>query len=410
MATQAKNGLGGNGAGTRVDALRELLGKDVLMLPWPMGSKGTARKWGHLRAAKMNNIAYLMKLEEGNIGVALGPVSGGLCSIDWDEEEWLYAFLDCNPALRDTLRTKGERGCNLWVRCEGEYPASFKMKLAASPRESVGEWRAEGNQTIISGRHPSGCDYSFIVQKRPVEVAYGSLKWPEGIIAHSAHSAHRHTEDSAHSVLSALSGSLKRSQAGSESGLFSLFWDFVPTERGQSDNDLWAMAGRLKTWEKREGRLATPSERVELFKSWWAESREFVDPSMDMAAYLAKWLSNCDRRQRADDETAVTVAWQKTVSEDLPKEAAAVYEVDLSSKMRLLIALCRNLQQLSGGQSFFLTCREAGDLIEIPFRTVAYWFQILCTEGGPCHLLQKLSTGSQVERKANEYAYLPLLK
>ena len=65
----------------RISRLRELLGPAVL-LPWPSGSKGNRRKWKHLQLTDMDD-DYLAKLKKaGNIGVALGRVSGGLVTID----------------------------------------------------------------------------------------------------------------------------------------------------------------------------------------------------------------------------------------------------------------------------------------------------------------------------------------
>ena len=54
------------------DYLHNLLGQDVLLLPWPKGSKGTKRRWKHLATADMANPKHLAKLNRAtNIGVAL---------------------------------------------------------------------------------------------------------------------------------------------------------------------------------------------------------------------------------------------------------------------------------------------------------------------------------------------------
>jgi hypothetical protein len=59
--------------------LMDLLGEPVLLLSWPLGKKGTQKKWKHFEAATvMKDLAYLRKLGESNIGVALGDKSGGL--------------------------------------------------------------------------------------------------------------------------------------------------------------------------------------------------------------------------------------------------------------------------------------------------------------------------------------------
>src|SRR5678809_1433194 len=69
----------------RIARLREPIGPAVL-LRWPSGSKGYPRQWKHLTAADMTE-GYLAKFNaDCNVGVALGKVSGGLASIDFDED------------------------------------------------------------------------------------------------------------------------------------------------------------------------------------------------------------------------------------------------------------------------------------------------------------------------------------
>ena len=78
-----------------VDELKVLLGEPAVFINWPRGVKGSTRKWKHLRPANMTP-AYLSKLPRGNIGVALGEVSGGLCAIDLDNDAPVQPFLSAN--------------------------------------------------------------------------------------------------------------------------------------------------------------------------------------------------------------------------------------------------------------------------------------------------------------------------
>ena len=58
----------------------------------------------------MQDSKYLKKLEGSNIAVKVGSASSGLCSIDIDDDSQYQAFLNLNPALKETLQTKGQRG------------------------------------------------------------------------------------------------------------------------------------------------------------------------------------------------------------------------------------------------------------------------------------------------------------
>src|SRR6516165_1429172 len=92
----------------RIARIRELLGPAVL-LRWPSGTKGDRRKWKHLELADMTD-DYLEKLEANcNVGVALGKVSDGLVTIDFDQDQPADSFLEANPLLANTLRTRARR-------------------------------------------------------------------------------------------------------------------------------------------------------------------------------------------------------------------------------------------------------------------------------------------------------------
>ena len=161
--------------------LRGLLGPAVL-LPWPTRSKGDRRRWKHLQLADMNEANHLAKLERaGNIGVALGQVSNGLVTIDLDNDSQAYSFLAANPLLRDTLQTRASRGCNVWLRCAGDYPRS--CNLIDQSGTKIGELRGDGCQTIIIGTHPSGVAYRFVVEKPVIKIRYDAIIWPDSIVA-----------------------------------------------------------------------------------------------------------------------------------------------------------------------------------------------------------------------------------
>ena len=163
-----------------VTELKELLGEPVVFIGWPRGVKGTKRKWKHLRAEEMTP-AYLSKLPRGNIGVALGEVSGGLCAIDLDDDELVQPFLAENPRLSGTLQTHGSRGRVFWIRPIGKYPTlTFKLKTRSG--RDAGEFRSSGSQSIIWGIHPDTQQpYQFVVKKPVMTLEFNSIRWPPEI-------------------------------------------------------------------------------------------------------------------------------------------------------------------------------------------------------------------------------------
>lgn len=160
-----------------VTELLELLGGQTVLIGWSPGVKGEKRRWKSITQQHMTP-DYLARLQGANIGVSLGKISNGLCSIDIDRDEEVEPFLEVNPRLRATLRTRGARGCNLWVRIIGDYPGLSNLQREG---QKYGEWRADGGQTIVHGLHPSGVEYQRVVSAKPVEIRFEEIQWPVGV-------------------------------------------------------------------------------------------------------------------------------------------------------------------------------------------------------------------------------------
>jgi hypothetical protein len=70
-------------------------------------------------------------------------------------------------------------------------------------------------------------------------------------------------------------------------------------------------------------------------------------------------------------------------------------------KLKLLVALCAELQIAAGAATFFLACRDAGDVIGEDYRVVWGWMKKLEHD----RVLVRISTGSLSRHKANEYRF-----
>lgn len=169
---------GQNANGNPVSELVSLLGNEALLIPVRTGSKAPLLDgWTNIRVGMMQNSEYLEQLTRGNIGVSLGIASNGLCAVDVDDDDLVEPFLALNPALRNTLITKGKKGAQIWVKICGQYPSSKKIKDEFG--SDVGEWRADGNQSVIYGVHPEGMNYRRLNNVTPLVVAFDEIQWPE---------------------------------------------------------------------------------------------------------------------------------------------------------------------------------------------------------------------------------------
>ena len=187
-----------------IQKLYDLLGAETVLLPAVYGEKRPiAKAWAETTFAETQSDEYQAKLAEGNVGVVLGTSSGGLCAIDIDDDADMEPFFELNPALRHSLTTRGARGCQIWVRILADakfrqlqmprHPKMHPLKFRLGFRDKVnpsngdlaagqfGEWRADGGQSIIHGRHPDGHDYTFINEAPALEIRFRDIAWPKSI-------------------------------------------------------------------------------------------------------------------------------------------------------------------------------------------------------------------------------------
>jgi len=194
----------------KTEKLWARLGKDTkagrvpVLLPIPAKQKGPRiAGWQEKSAADMERPDWLSQIEaHENTGVLLGPPSGGLCTIDVDNEEFVAVILELNPRLRGALRTRGARGCQIWMWLVEDakmialglpsYPPSkhnINHRTRVVERSTVGgsttlplivcEWRGGGCQSVVNGIHPDGHAYTVLEDAPPLEYRFRDIVWPD---------------------------------------------------------------------------------------------------------------------------------------------------------------------------------------------------------------------------------------
>ena len=181
-----------------VRALLERDGRHAVLLPIESGQKGPRWKdWSTVKYEQTLRASYQAQLSKwANTGILLGAPSNDLCAFDWDTEAGLNTFLALNPAFKNTLCTRGERGGQLWAYITGPRPrkvhtllVSQESSLAEGCKESsdkdglvsIGEFRAEGGQSVIRGIHPCGRSYTWVVHAPPITVSFDEIQWPADV-------------------------------------------------------------------------------------------------------------------------------------------------------------------------------------------------------------------------------------
>ena len=166
----------------KIATLRELVG-DVVFLPCNSGKGGKGpflEGFQSLTPADMTP-AHLEKCErqEYRIGVLFGANSGGLCGLDCDCEDFAAEILRLNPWLAQTLTTTCNRGRAIWLRLTDRWPKAARLYWRGHP---VGEWRADGNQSVIAGQDTDTKQWRRFVHCTPaLTVSWLVIRWPDGL-------------------------------------------------------------------------------------------------------------------------------------------------------------------------------------------------------------------------------------
>ncbi len=291
--------LNGPGNSDPVKRLLELLGPDAVLLPvWTKQKRPKIEKWTELTIKDMQCPKHLHLLRMSNIGVLLGKASGWLCSIDIDSDELVPEFLRANPLMKQTLQSKGQRGQNFWVKIKGEYPSTKKIKRNDV---AIGEWRADGSQTVIHGTHPCGQPYQILQHTAPVEIAFEQIQWPKGwsikktpkqeqptllpaeAAACPAQAASVSTADQAKSLKP------KRPNLIEIGSVEQAIQETLPTQAHKNNDAIFKFARALKNVEAITGVQFGPEESDQAFAQW-CEQNPHLDADKIATEYKDKFI------------------------------------------------------------------------------------------------------------------------
>lgn len=337
---------------SKTSKLLNLLGPETVLLPC-IGKRPVVSGWQNLNAKTMQNAKHLKQVEKmTNVGVLLGNASGGLCVIDFDADGEDQKFLAFNPSLQKTLRTRGRRGSSLWVRISGEIPRPAKLTCKG---EDIGEWRADGNQSIISGLHPeTGKAYRMLNSAKPVEIPFAKIVWADyAPFSRSSNDCDDSSEQAHNDYMPALICDAPFTEK-------ELVRKYACKNSHTSHRRLFNLARGVKTLERRSGGDFSEDDFQRVFSKWYKISQPYLRRG-SREKYFEEFLTAYDCAERGLDENILTMAWQKAQTAPLP-QAASKFK---SATMKKLIALCFQLQALVGEAPFHLACRSAAELLKV---------------------------------------------
>jgi AraC-like DNA-binding protein len=270
-----------------------------------------------------------------------------------------------NPSLRETLTTKGRRGANIWVFIDGRFPATRHLKFNG---ERVGEWRAEGAQTLIAGSHPEGGNYTTLVQSTPMRIRYNSIKWngvessdapalfaspspllPSSVFSEPSVSSILSTSSTSSTSPPSLGEKIRASKAAKEALSGSLKRQYVRyiekrfiPKQGARNSSLVAMVTFLY-------RATGVSQLRQLAAAFYDLNQEIFTDSRE------QHMEELEAHMRACQSTWLGELSQEEISfiSDLPEEYVDAFRI------------CRDLahheNEASPPPDFFLSCNDLGD-------------------------------------------------
>jgi hypothetical protein len=165
--------------------LGELTAFNGILLPLPKGSKACLLPdWQRITLRDTQSPDYQANLlarvvAGGNIAVLLGPPSTSLCAVDIDSDNEAEPFLARNPSLIGSLRTRGAKGCQVFVFIRGNYPERVIHSGFKINGKAAAEWRGGGGYSVLYGIHPdTKKPYQRIVDQPAVVIEWAEIVWP----------------------------------------------------------------------------------------------------------------------------------------------------------------------------------------------------------------------------------------
>jgi hypothetical protein len=288
-------------------------------------------------------------------------VSGGLYCRDFDETASYEAWKASHPALAAKLPTvRTSRGFHVYAR---------SAKPVKTRKLGDGELRGEKAFVVLPpSKHPSGALYEWVVPLTEGEVPMESPE-DSGLNVSVGGKVTEKTEttekQNGHQSLR-LSVSLSQ-RIEAAIGLS------LPTKSGIRDDNVFLFARALKAIAELKDRAA--ADLREHVRDWHKRAL----PVIGTKPFDATWAAFCHAWPRV--EYPLGTSPLETIMEELtckaPPPESGNYE---TPGIKMLVALCAELQRREGAKPFHLDCRSAARSIGTDHNTANKWLNMLAAD------------------------------
>jgi hypothetical protein len=347
---------------------------------------------------------------------SMGEVSGGLVCRDFDDMQAYERWASEYPEFAKTLPTveTGRPGRHVYAMADIHQIRRHSKAGSTILVLGDGELRGGGCYCLVPpSSHPTGPDYHWIIPlgDEVPTIDLITAGWlpcnredgegreytedreniggqktlvVEGVLSERTPTTRAETvsvpEDNGRKLPEVIETAIKRT---------------LPTGGSQRHKQVFALARELK------GLPALADAPLADLKPIVRQWHKRALASIKTKPFEETWFDFCEgwgkvRFPAGKEPMAMMVA--KAMEAELP-EVAKQYE---QQPLRLLVAVCRELQRASGDGPFFLSARTAGKYLEVSHVQAWRWLRGLQHDG----ILQLVSLGSQAEHKASRFRYV----
>jgi Bifunctional DNA primase/polymerase, N-terminal len=312
------------------------------------------------------------------LGVMCGSVSGGLYCRDFDILESYLAWAAEHVALAKTLPTvKTARAFHVYGR---------QAALVKTLDFEDGELRGEKAFVVLPpSDHPSGVRYAWV---NPLPMGEISLISPEAAglnvcMLQRGQRDRRETEKTENTqkqnghVSLCLSVSLSYDER-----VNAAIMETLPTRAGTRDDNVFTLARALKAIPELADLPA--GDLRDIVKRWHSLALSVIGTK----PFDVTWAAFCHAWPRVEFPlgTSPLESIMETLVTKVPPPEAGAYE---TQGVKMLVALCAELQRRAGDKPFYLDCRSAGRCIGTDHNIANNWLNMLTAD----RLLTKIEQG-----------------
>ena len=375
------------------------------IIPISAGTKKPTCKWTKYqteRATELQLRKWFGNGQDVGLAVVFGPASGGLVCRDFDVQEaydkWAAHHSDLASILPTVATARGRH-----VYCCSNHRGIKKL--------DDGELRGAGYCLLPPSRHPDGPVYEWLIPPPDGEMPYVADVHAAGFlptthVTESTETTENTEEDGSNLGSLCTLGSLCcKGDANGENidPIERAVVESLPFAMGRRNRQVFELARALKAIPT----LAdAPVDALQPHVRHW-HSLGVAKGVIGTEPFTETWIDffTCWPKVRFPKGSEPMVLILERAKQSPPPKAAERYD---QAELRLLVVLCRELQQAAGVEPFYLSCRTAAELLDVRNKQGGFdhvkawrWLLLLAHDG----IVAATEKGNQSKHRATRYRY-----